>query len=138
MEMQYFVNEKDADKFYNEWKEWTMNWYKQLINKKDNIRWRQHEKDELAHYAKEAWDIEYKTPFGDWNEFAGVHNRGDWDLSRHGQYAKKDFTYTDPKTKKKFIPWIVETSGGVDRTFLFLLIDAYKEEKERTVLSLHP
>jgi len=131
MEMQYFVNEKDADKFYNEWKEWTMNWYKQLINKKDNIRWRQHEKDELAHYAKEAWDIEYKTPFGDWNEFAGVHNRGDWDLSRHGEFSGEDMNYTD-QDKNKFIPWVQEVSMGADRAVLMFLIDAYTEVETRS------
>ena len=136
-DLQWFVDPKDMKKWYEYWKEERMEWYKKLIGKKDNIRFRKHKDDELAHYAKVAYDIEYKTPFG-WKELEGIHWRGDWDLKRHGEYAKKDFTYTDFETKKKFIPWIVETSGGVDRTFLFLLIDAYKEEKERTILSLHP
>jgi len=136
-DLQWFVDSKDMKKWYEYWKEERMKWYKKLIGKKDNIRFRKHKDDELAHYAKVAYDIEYKTPFG-WKELEGIHWRGDWDLKRHGEYAKKDFTYTDFETKRKFIPWIVETSGGVDRTFLFLLIDAYKEEKERVVLSLHP
>ncbi len=105
------------------------------------MRFRQHDQNELAHYAKKAFDIEYETPFG-WKEWEGIHWRGDWDLSRHGQYSGNDFTYTDQKTGDKFIPWIVETSGGVDRTFLFLLIDAYDEEtvagKTRVVLRLRP
>ncbi len=136
-DLQWFVNPKEMEKWYEYWRKERMKWYQELIEKKENIRFRKHEKDELAHYAKIAYDIEYKTPFG-WKEWEGIHWRGNWDLSRHGQYAKKDFTYTDPETKEKFIPWIVETSGGVDRTFLFLLLDAYKEEKERVVLSLHP
>lgn len=136
-DLQWFVNPKEMEKWYEYWRKERMKWYQELIEKKENIRFRKHEKDELAHYAKIAYDIEYKTPFG-WKEWEGIHWRGDWDLSRHGQYAKKDFTYTDPETKEKFIPWIVETSGGVDRTFLFLLLDAYKEEKERVVLSLYP
>ena len=108
-----------------------------MINNQKNIRFRQHADDELAHYAKVAYDIEYKAPFG-WNEWEGIHWRGDWDLSRHGQYAGKDFTYTDPITGEKFLPWIVETSGGVDRTFLYLLLDAYTEEKDRVVMKLKP
>jgi len=136
-DLQWFVNPKEMEKWYEYWRKERMKWYQELIEKKENIRFRKHEKDELAHYAKIAYDIEYKTPFG-WKEWEGIHWRGNWDLSRHGQYAKKDFTYTDPETKEKFIPWIVETSGGVDRTFLFLLLDAYREEKERVVLSLHP
>ena len=138
-DLQWFTNPKEMEKWYEYWKEERMKWYKSLVNHKDKLRFRQHEKDELAHYAKMAFDIEYETPFG-WKEWEGIHWRGDWDLSRHGQYSGNDFTYTDQKTGDKFIPWIVETSGGVDRTFLFLLIDAYDEEtvagKTRVVLRL--
>ncbi|MFZ5366452.1 MAG: glycine--tRNA ligase [Patescibacteria group bacterium] len=136
-DLQWFVNPKEMEKWYEFWKEERMKWYKELINYKNKIRFRQHEKNELAHYAKVAFDIEYETPFG-WKEWEGIHWRGDWDLSRHGQYSGKDFTYTDPETGERFLPWIVETSGGVDRTFLFLLFDAYFEEKERIVLKLNP
>ena len=140
-DVQWFVNPKEMEKWYEYWKKQRMAWYKKMINNKKNIRFRQHGKDELAHYAKVAFDIEYKTPFG-WKEWEGIHWRGDWDLSRHGKFAGKDFTYTDPKTGEKFVPWIVETSGGVDRTFLFLMLDAYKEEKDnkstRVVLALNP
>jgi glycyl-tRNA synthetase len=105
------------------------------------VRLRQHEPSELAHYAKIAFDIEYETPFG-WKEWEGIHWRSDWDLARHGQYSGRDFTYTDSETGERFTPWIVETSGGVDRTFLFLLLDAYSEEKSedqaRVVLKLEP
>ena len=118
-----------------------MDWYKSLVNDPKKLRFKKHPDDELAHYAKVAYDIEYQTPFG-WKEWEGIHWRGDWDLSRHGKFAKKDFTYTDQETKEKFVPWIVETSGGVDRTFLFLLLDAYREEevkgKTRIFLKLNP
>jgi len=108
-------------------------------NKKD-IRFREHDKDELAHYAKTAFDIEYKTSSG-WKEWEGVHWRGDWDLSRHGEFSGNDFTYKS-EDGKSFIPWVIETSGGVDRTFLFLLLDAYCEEEvkgeKRIVLKFKP
>lgn len=140
-DLQWFTNPKEMDKWYEYWKAERMQWYQSLVNHKDRLRFRQHDQNELAHYAKKAFDIEYETPFG-WKEWEGIHWRGDWDLSRHGQYSGNDFTYTDQKTGDKFIPWIVETSGGVDRTFLFLLIDAYDEEivsgKTRVVLRLRP
>ncbi len=140
-DLQWFVNPKEMKKWYEYWKKERMKWYLSLVRQKKKVRFREHGEDELAHYAKVAYDIEYQTPFG-WKEWEGVHWRGDWDLSRHGKYSGKDFTYTDPKTGKKFIPQIVETSGGVDRTFLFLLLDAYQEEKDkegvRVILSLDP
>ena len=127
MEMQYFVNPDEANKHYDEWKQVTMDWYKQYIVNSENLRWREHTKNELAHYAKQAWDIEYKTPFGGWKEFAGVHNRGDWDLSRHQEYSQIKMEYRDEVTNQKFTPWVVEVSIGVDRAFLMFLLDAYDE-----------
>jgi glycyl-tRNA synthetase len=146
MELQYYVrpDEKESMKQYDFWKEVRMNWYKDLGIKKDNLRFREHAKDELAHYARTAWDIEYNTPFG-WKECEGIHHRGDWDLSRHQQFSGQDMSYFDAETKEKFIPWVIETSGGVDRATLFFLIDAYYEDKDpagdgasRIVLKLHP
>ncbi len=140
-DLQWFVNPKEMEKWYEYWKGERMKWYKALLNQKKKIRFREHGQDELAHYAKVAFDIEYETPFG-WKEWEGIHWRGDWDLSRHGQFSGRDFTYTDTKTGESFLPWIVETSGGVDRTFLFLLFDAYCEEgikgEKRVVLKLRP
>ncbi|MDQ3098497.1 MAG: glycine--tRNA ligase [bacterium] len=140
-DLQFFVNPKDMEKWYEYWKQERMNWYLTFFNNKENLRFRQHRDDELAHYAKKAFDIEYKTPMG-WKEWEGIHWRGDWDLRRHGEYSGHDFTYTDQETGEKFIPWIIETSGGVDRTFLFLMYDAYTEEvlengDTRVVLKLH-
>jgi len=142
-DLQFFVNPKEMEKWYQYWKEERMRWYQNLVNEPKKLRFREHEKNELAHYAKVAFDIEYQTPFAGWQEWEGIHWRGDWDLSRHGQFSKKDFSYLNPETGERFIPWIVETSGGVDRTFLFLLLDAYCEEEvkkgdTRVVLKLKP
>ncbi len=126
MEMQYFVNPKDADKFFEEWKEYRMKWYLSLGMKKENLRFREHAKNELAHYAKKAVDVEYKTPFG-WSELEGIHHRGDWDLSRHTEFSGQDLSYTDLETGEKFMPFIIETSAGADRSTLMFLLDAYTE-----------
>lgn len=137
MEQQYFVRPEDADKYFEQWKEERMQWYVNLGIKKENLRFRLHTKDELAHYAKAAEDIEYHFPFG-WHEIEGIHNRGDWDLSRHSKFSGEDLSETDEKTKKKFYPYIIETSAGADRLTLAFLADAYYEEKDRVVLKLHP
>ncbi len=138
-DLQWFVNPKQMKKWFEYWKKERFEWYRKIFNHQKNIRLREHGKDELAHYAKAAFDIEYNTPFG-WKEAEGIHSRADWDLSRHGKYSNNDFTYTDPDSGEKFLPWIVETSGGVDRTILFLLFDAYHEQeikgKKRVILKL--
>lgn len=148
MEMQYFVKPKDADKYFEQWKAERMKWYLDLGVKKENLRFRTHAKDELAHYAKAGEDIEYNFPFG-WQEIEGIHNRGDWDLSRHSKFSGEDLSERNPETKEKFYPYIVETSAGADRATLVFLVDAYAEEpasaesfgeakKDRVVLKLHP
>jgi glycyl-tRNA synthetase len=140
MEMQFFIEpkEKEADKFFEYWKEQRLNWYLNLGIDKKNLRFRAHAEDELVHYAKAAEDIEYNTSFGGWKEFEGVHNRGDWDLSRHSEYSGKNLGYLE-QDGTRVTPWIIETSAGVDRAFLMFLLDSYKEDKEknRTYLALH-
>lgn len=126
MEQQYFVHSNQADHYFDFWKKERMRWYVDLGMKKDNLRFRPHAKDELAHYAKAAEDIEYNFPFG-WHEIEGIHNRGDWDLSRHSQFSGADLSERDPKTGQKFYPYIIETSAGADRLTLAFLIDAYEE-----------
>jgi len=144
MEMQWFCHPKEADKFFDHWKKERMKWYLNSGIKKENIRFRDHEKEELAHYARKAVDIEYKFPFG-WKEIEGIHNRGDWDLSNHSKSSGKDLSYFDEKgeenklssspfakareTKERFIPYIIETSGGTDRSLFAFLVDAYEEIK---------
>jgi glycyl-tRNA synthetase len=137
MELQFYVRPNEAEKWFEYWKKERMNWYSSLGMNKDKMRFREHAADEKAHYAKAAWDIEYESPFG-WKECEGIHNRGDWDLSRHAQYSGQDLSYFDPEIKERFTPWVVETSGGVDRALLFFLLDAYNEESDRVVLKLHP
>lgn len=133
MELEFFIkpDDEEARKKFEYWKEQRMDWYVSLGMKKDNLRFRPHKEDERAHYARAAEDIEYNAPFG-WSEFEGIHNRGDWDLSRH------KLTYQDEEAGHEYTPWVIETSGGVDRAALFFLLDAYYEEKERVVLKLHP
>ncbi len=140
MEIEYFVNPKDADKELEEWIESRFNWYLNLGIKKENLRQRPHSKDELAHYAKACTDIEYNFPFG-WSELEGIANRTDFDLKQHSQFSGKELQYFDDAAKEKFYPYIIEPSGGVDRSVLAFLTDAYFEEKVkddlRVVLKLH-
>lgn len=126
MEQQYFVRPEDAEHYFAYWKKERMQWYLNLGIKKENLRFRPHTEEELAHYAKAAEDIEYQFPFG-WNEIEGIHNRGDWDLSRHSQFSGRDLSEIDGKSGKKFYPYIIETSAGADRATLAFLIDAYQE-----------
>jgi glycyl-tRNA synthetase len=140
-DLQFFVHPNDMEKYFEYWKEERMKFYKSLYRKHDNLRFYQHPKDKLAFYAKDAYDIEYLAPWG-WAENEGIHWRGDYDLTQHMKFSGTDLTYTDPITNEKYIPNIVETSGGVTRTFLFLLLDAYEEEdlgegNIRTVLKIH-
>jgi glycyl-tRNA synthetase len=130
------------DKWYEYWKENRMSWYQNLFNDKNSLRFRQHAQDELAFYAQKAFDIEYNAPWG-WAEMEGIHWRSDYDLSQHSKFSGQDLAYKDPLTQEKYLPWIVETSGGVDRGFFFLLLDAYREDKLengeiRTWLQINP
>ena len=138
MEQQYFVRPQEADHYFDFWKKERMKWYIDLGMKKENLRFKPHAKDELAHYARAAEDVEYRFPFG-WHEIEGIHNRGDWDLSRHSQFSGEDLSETDEKTGKKFYPYIIETSAGVDRLTLAFMADAYNDDqKDRLVLALNP
>jgi len=135
-DLQWFCAPEEMDKWFEYWKAERMSWYQGLFTHPENLSFYEHKK--LAHYAKKAFDIEYKPSPFDGKEIEGIHWRGDWDLSRHGEFSGQDLSYTDPETKANFIPQIVETSGGVDRTFLFLMLDAYTEEDKRVILKLHP
>jgi len=128
MEMQWFCHPKDADKFFKYWQKERLNWYLSLRIKKENLRIKSHKKEELPHYALAGADIEYHFPFG-WREIEGIHNRGDWDLSNHSKHSGKDLRYFDEETKEKYFPYIIETSGGIDRSFFAFLVDSYQEIK---------
>lgn len=135
MEMQMFVRPEDEMKVYEEWREKRMQYYLDLGFKKENLRWHEHEN--LVFYAKAAWDIEYRFPFG-FKELEGVHARGDYDLTQHQTFSGKDLSYMDPTTNEKYVPHVVETSVGVDRTFLAVLTEFFDTDmlggEERTVL----
>jgi glycyl-tRNA synthetase len=142
MELQYFVRPGDpATAAFDEWLPARRAWYERLGVTPARIRTREHAPDELAHYAKKAVDLEYRFPFG-WKELEGVHNRGDFDLSRHAEHSGENLEYFDPATQEKFVPWVVETAAGADRAAFTFLIDAYREEEvrgeTRVVLGLHP
>ena len=142
MEMQFFVKPGTDEEWYNEWKKRRWAYYERLGLKIDHFRWRQHDPDEMSHYAKDAWDIEYLFPMG-WRELEGIHNRSDYDLSRHSEYSGKDMQYIDQETNERYLPFIVETSAGLTRNVLMVLCDAYDEETveaddTRTVLRFHP
>jgi glycyl-tRNA synthetase len=126
MEMQYFIHPDEDKKWFEYWKEQRWEFYKKLGINMDKLRWHEHGEGELAHYAKEAYDIEYEYPFG-WQELEGVHNRTDFDLSRHAEATGKEMKYFDERFTEKFTPYIIETSAGCDRTLLTILVDAYDE-----------
>jgi glycyl-tRNA synthetase len=129
MELQYYVkpDEQEGQNQFEYWKQTALDWYLGLGFRKESLRLRQHAPDERAHYAKDAWDIEFHTPFG-WKEAWGIHHRGDWDLKRHNEYSSIDLSYYDEESKERLIPWDIECSGGVDRAFLFVLLEAYAED----------
>ncbi len=147
MEMQYFVHPDNAADLYESWREKRWNFYVNILEiKEENLQWHEHEN--LVFYAKAAWDIEYKFPFG-FKELEGIHNRGDYDLSTHAKHSGTKLEYRNPQTNEVFVPHVVETSVGVDRTFLAVLADSYtvetfekednngeKSEDVRTVLKL--
>ncbi len=141
MEMQYFVKPGEDEEWFEYWHEERMRWHYDLGIDPDKLRYHPHGPDELAHYAKRAEDIQYHFPFG-WQEYEGIHNRTDFDLSRHQEYSGKKLQYVDPATKDRFTPYVVETALGVGRLFLVVMADAYREEEvegaTRVVLGLHP
>ncbi len=141
MEMQFFVKPSDDKKWFDYWKAARLEWYQSLGMSLDKLRYHNHPENKLAHYAKEATDIEYLFPFG-WGEIEGIHNRTNFDLSRHEEYSGKSMKYFDEESKEKFIPFIIETSAGASRSYMAFLVDAYYEEEvkgeTRTVLKFHP
>lgn len=126
MEMQYFTSPDDEMKEYEKLRKARWDYYLKLGLGEKNLKWHKHEK--LVFYAKAAYDIEYNFPFG-FSELEGVHARGNYDLTQHSKFSGKDLSYTDPKTNKKFIPHIIESSVGIGRTVLAVLTEAYTEEK---------
>jgi glycyl-tRNA synthetase len=144
-EMQFFVEPGTDMEWFEYWKAQRMEWHRALGLREERLQFQQHGKDELAHYARAAFDIQFD--FGGslgFQEIEGVHHRGDYDLSRHQEYSGKKLEYFDQPNNRRFVPLVIETSAGADRTLLALLVNAYREERVegeeegRTVLQLHP
>jgi len=142
MDIEYFCSPKEAKKLYEEWKNIRFNWYIDTIGlSKDRLRWRQHSSEERIFYARDAWDIEYKF-FDEFEELEGIHDRSDYDLKQQGKFSGKALDYFNPVSKTRFIPNIIECSGGLQRTFLAILAESYQEEKvnneKRVFLKIKP
>ena len=141
MELEFFIHPGENEKWLDYWCEERLNWFKKLGINPEKLRLRPHDKDELAHYSTACFDVEYEFPFG-WSELEGIADRGTFDLDQHNKYSGKKQQYFDPQTNERIIPAVVESSAGVDRTFLTCLVDAYCEEevrdKKRIVLKLDP
>ena len=142
MEMQWFCKPGSDEQWFAYWKEQRMAFYEKIGIKPSSLRWHQHGPDELAFYAKDAYDIQFLFPMG-WQELEGVHNRTDYDLTQHQNFSGKEMNYLDPQTNERYIPYVVETSAGLTRNVLMALSDAYEEETleggdVRTVMHFHP
>jgi glycyl-tRNA synthetase len=141
MEIEYFVKPGSDEKWFDYWVQERFNWYLKLGIKQENLRLRRHGKEELAHYAKDCYDIEYLFPMG-WAELEGIANRGDYDLVQHAKHSGKTLSYFDEEAGERYTPYVIEPSAGVDRSALALLIDAYDEElaegETRVVLHFRP
>ena len=142
MELEFFCKPGTDLEWFTFWKEFCENWLINLGMKKENIRLRDHSKEELVFYSKATTDIEFAFPFG-WGELWGIADRTDYDLSRHMEHSKQDLSYLDPETNEKYIPYVIEPSLGCDRVTLAFLCNSYEEQEiadgdTRTVLHLHP
>jgi glycyl-tRNA synthetase len=141
MEMEFFVKPGQDMEWFEYWRNYMIEFFTQLGVKRENLKLRDHEKEELSHYSKATTDLEYKFPFG-WGELWGVANRTDFDLSRHIEHSGKALTYFDPETNQHIVPYVIEPSLGVDRALLVFLCDAYREEdvngQIRVVMGFHP
>jgi glycyl-tRNA synthetase len=140
MEIEFFVMPGTDEEWHQRWIDERFAWYQKYGIRKENIRLREHEKDELAFYAKRCVDVEYLFPMG-WSELEGIANRTDYDLKQHSQYSGKALEYFDEESKQKLIPYVIEPAAGADRSTLAFLVDAYHEEEvkgeKRVVLRLH-
>ena len=140
MEIEYFVKPGTDDQWLQSWLDDRFSWYTKHGIRPENLRLRRHDPDELAHYAKDTYDIEYRFPWG-WGELEGIADRADFDLGRHAEFSGEDLSYFDEETRERYVPYVIEPSGGVDRATLAFWLDSFDEEPDgnatRTVLHLH-
>jgi glycyl-tRNA synthetase len=146
MEMEFFVEPGTDEEWHQFWIDERFRWYTDLGIRKENLRLREHDKDELSHYSKRTVDVEYRFPFTDWGELEGIANRTDFDLKAHEKASGQDLTYFDQERNVRYHPFVIEPAAGVDRALLAFVIDAYREEEaptakgdteKRTYLALH-
>jgi glycyl-tRNA synthetase len=141
MEMEFFVPPAEAQKWHEYWLEQRYEWYIRLGIRRDHLRLRPHETDELSHYSSATSDVEYLYPIG-WQELEGIANRGNFDLTQHAEYSRQNLEYVDTASGDRYIPYVIEPAAGADRAMLAFLADAYDEDEiegeARTVLRLHP
>ena len=141
MELEFFLHPNDKTDWFGYWKQYCIDFIKSLGVKEENLRYRDHEQEELAFYSRATTDIEYKFPFG-WGEVWGIADRTDYDLKRHMEYSKESLEYFDQEANQKIVPYVIEPSVGLDRLMLLALCDAYDVEKlekdDRIVLYLSP
>ncbi len=142
MELEFFCKPGTDEEWFEYWRQYMVDFVKNLGINEEKIRLRDHSEEELSHYSKATTDIEYEFPFG-WGELWGVANRTDFDLTQHMEHSGQDMNYFDPETNEKYVPYVIEPSVGVDRLLLMIYTDAYREEEleggdSRTVLRLHP
>lgn len=140
MEIEYFVQPGTDEEWFEYWVKERLEWYKRYGMREENLRLRKHGPEELSHYSKATYDIDYHFPFG-WSELEGIANRTDFDLRRHAEFSGKDMAYFDEETGEHIYPYVIEPSGGIDRAALAFLVDAYHEEevrgRKRVFLRLH-
>ena len=141
MEVEYFVRPGEDERWHEYWISERFNWYVDVLGlRRERLRLRPHEPDELSHYSKATSDVEYLFPFG-WGELEGIANRTDFDLRSHAKHSGQDLTYLDPDTNERYLPYVIEPSAGVDRIMITCLLDAYDEEEvrgeTRVVLRFH-
>src|SRR5204862_3738428 len=127
MELEYFVKPGEDDRWFEYWRQERRRWYVELLGiTKERLRFFDHPKESLSHYSKQTTDIEYEFPFG-WGELEGIADRTDYDLAVHQARSKQDLTYLDPETNARYLPWVIERAGSVERLFITLLLAAYAE-----------
>ena len=127
MEVEFFVKPGTDDEWLQKWVQARFEWYVSYGIRRENLRLRRHDPDELAHYAKDTYDIEYRFPWG-WGELEGIADRTDFDLRRHSEFSGEDLSYFDEESRERYYPYVIEPSGGVDRAALAFWLDSYDEE----------